>query len=99
MGRASGARTSVFFLTIPRITSWWTTSNSEPFLVLHDRDSVPTGSLSGSISNLVCVCVCVCFCLSLSFSVYLCLPVPVCVCLCLSLSVSQCFSVSLSAST
>ena len=31
----------------------------ESILVLHERDSVPTGSFYGSISNLVCVCVCV----------------------------------------
>ena len=31
--------------------------SSKLFLVLHARDSVPIGSLYGSISNLVCVCV------------------------------------------
>ena len=28
LGRASGARTSLFFIIIPRISSWWTTLNS-----------------------------------------------------------------------
>ena len=48
---------SLFLIVILRITSWRTQFNSQSYLVLHERDSIPIGSLHSSISNLVCVCV------------------------------------------
>ena len=48
---------SLFFIVFLRITSWRTTFNSQSCLVLHERDSIPIGSLHWFISNLVCVCV------------------------------------------
>ena len=53
LGRASETRTSLLFLIIPWISSWRTTLNSLWFLVLHDRGSVPLGSLQWSMSYLV----------------------------------------------
>ena len=92
---------SLFFVVIPRITSCRTTFNSQSNLVLHERDSIPIGSLHWSISNLVCVWVCVsvfvCLCLRLSLlgfvSVGLYLSLSDCACSCLFLSVAVCVSV------